>query len=164
MKKIFAILFFLLLFGTTEGFSQATASFTASVTIIEPIEITTTSNMNFASIDAKNGGAVILNPDNTRSTIGTVELADGAGVSAATFQVKGQRGYTYNISLPEGPHLLTNGTENIVLKDFTQSVGSADLADGSQVIRVGATLEVKGKQTPGLYTSPAPIQVTVNYN
>ena len=40
--------------------TSATANFTASATIIQPITITTTSDMNFANIDAKNGGQIIL--------------------------------------------------------------------------------------------------------
>lgn len=55
--------------------ASATASFTASATIIQPIGITTTANMNFAHIDAQEGGAVILTPQNTRFTTGEITTA-----------------------------------------------------------------------------------------
>lgn len=164
MFRLFTITLLLGLFSLSGAYAQATAKFTASVTIIEPIEITTTANMNFASIDAKNGGEVILKPDNTRIARGGVKLDDATGVSAASFEVKGQPGYTYDISLPAGQQILTNGGENIILKDFTTSYDAGSLAGGVQTIRLGASLEIQPEQTPGLYRSPYPMEVTVNYN
>lgn len=54
--------------------ASATANFTASATIIQPITLTTTSNMNFASIDAKIGGQIILTPDKACTSSGGVVL------------------------------------------------------------------------------------------
>ncbi len=145
--------------------AQATANFTASVTIIQPIGITNTANMNFANLDAKSGGAIILSPDNSRTNQGGVELKDGNTVSAATFEVTGQAGYTYSISLPNSNHVLTNGTDDIIIRDFTSSLNDeGSLADGSQTLRVGASLDINPNQTPGNYTSPGGFNVTVNYN
>lgn len=147
------------------GQAQATASFTASVTIIQPIGITTTSNMNFAGLDAKSGGAVTLTPDNIRISKGGVELADGNQVSAAAFEVTGEQGFAFSISLPESEYILTNGSESMVIRNFTSNLGNnGDLSNGSKVVSVGATLEVNPNQTPGVYTSPSPMHVTVNYN
>ncbi|MCM8570147.1 DUF4402 domain-containing protein [Gramella jeungdoensis] len=158
-----ACLFFLISFS---GISQrsATASFTATVTIIDPIEIQATSDMNFASIDARNGGTVTLNPDNTRSSSGDVLLDNTSGVSAATFEIKGQSGYSFDLCLPEGDFVLVNGPENITIKDFTSDLKTQTLLAGTQMIRLGATLEIAPNQRPGVYSSPAPIEVTVNYN
>ncbi len=145
--------------------TSATANFTVSATIIQPISITTTSDMNFANIDAQTGGKIILTPDNIRQSIGGVVLAGEENLSAATFIVSGQQGYTYDISLPEDTYTLTNGIENMVIDNFTSSLNSGNLiADESQIIRVGATLNVNANQTPGLYSTSAPIKVTVNYN
>ena len=145
--------------------AQATANFTASATIIQPIGITTTSNMNFANLDAKSGGAVILTPENTRLSSGDVVLADGTSASAASFTVTGETGFTYAVTLPASEYVLTNGTESMIIKDFTSSIdNSGSLAGGSQNISVGATLNVNPNQTPGNYTSPSGFNVTVNYN
>ncbi len=145
--------------------TSATANFTASATIIQPITITNTSDMNFANIDAKTGGQIILTPDNTRLSSGGVVLAGGENLSAATFIVSGQAGYTYDISLPGETFTLTNGIENMVINNFTSSIGDGNLiADESQIIRVGATLNVNANQTTGFYSTPAPLNVTVNYN
>lgn len=161
--QILIIVFF---FGCSSyGQTQASAAFTASATIIEPIGITTKSDMNFASLDAKTGGTVILTPDSNRISTGGLELADGANVSAASFQVTGQKGFSFSISLPKGEYALSNGEESVILKDFTSNLGdSGDLKNGALEIRVGATLVVNSGQKPGEYKTPAPLAVTINYN
>ena len=165
MKRLLLIFSFIILSFPTEGMAQASASFTASVTIIQPIGITNTANMNFAYLDAQSGGAVILSPDNTRMSQGGVELTDGNTVSAATFEVTGQAGYTYSITLPNSDHVLTNGTDNIIIRDFTSSLqDEGSLASGSQTLRVGASLDINPNQTPGNYTSPGGFNISVNYN
>ncbi len=147
-------------------FSQAsaTANFTASATIIQPIGITTTSNMQFANIDAKEGGAVILTPENTRITNGNLDLAEGGTVSAATFEVTGQSGYAFGISLPKGTHRLTSGSESMILQDFTTNYNGSSLNGDGKTIRVGASLIVNPNQQPGDYKTAGDLQVTVNYN
>ena len=165
MKRLILIFSLIFLSFSIEGMAQATANFTASVTIIQPIGITNTANMNFASLDAKSGGTIILNPDNTRISQGGVELADGNTVSAATFEVTGQEGYTYSITLPNSNQVLTNGTDDIIIRDFTSSLkNEGSLAGSSQTLRVGASLDINPNQTPGNYTSPGGFNITVNYN
>ena len=165
MKRLILILSLIFLSFPTDGMAQATATFTASVNIIQPIGITNTANMNFANVDARSGGSVILGPDNTRISQGGVELTDGNTVSAATFEVTGQAGYTYSITLPNSDHVLTNGTDDIIIRDFTSSLkAEGSLADGSQTLRVGASLDINSNQTPGNYASPGGFNITVNYN
>jgi len=165
MKRLLLIFSLIILSFSTEAMAQATATFTASVTIIQPIGITNTANMNFANVDAKSGGTVILDPDNTRISQGGVKLTDGNTVSAATFEVTGQAGYTYSITLPNSDQVLTNGTDDIIIRDFTSSLKEeGSLADGSQTLRVGASLDINPNQTPGNYTSPGGFNITVNYN
>lgn len=145
--------------------TTATATFTASVTVIEPISITTVSHMNFASLDAGMGGEIILTPQNTRTTKGDVRLAEETNVSAAAFIVNGDKGHSYSITLPQEGFILSNGSQNIRIKDFTSDIGrSAVLTNGSSEIRVGATLEIDPQQIPGNYRSIGSIPITVNYN
>lgn len=157
------VCFFLIIGSLCHG--QATANFTASVTIIQPIEITTTSQMDFASLDAQTGGEVVLTPDNQRRATGGVILAEGGAVSAATFKVTGEPGLSFNISLPNSSHILTNGNENIIIRDFESSMNSTEsLGSGTKEFSVGATLDIEGGQDPGFYSSTVPLAVTVNYN
>lgn len=166
MQRLYTLLFIILLIGINSGFAQAsaTANFTASATIIQPIGITTTSNMKFANIDAKSGGAVILTPENTRITTGELALADGGNVSAATFIITGQSGFAFGISLPKGTHRLTNGGESMFIQDFTTNFDGSSLSGDAKTIRLGASLIVNPNQQPGDYKTTGDLQVTVNYN
>ena len=146
------------------GQNSATASFTASVTIIEPVEIQNISDMNFANIDARQGGIVILNPDNSRSTIGDVKLDDSNTVSAAMFEVKGQNGYAYDVSIPQGEFIMQSGTSSIVIRDFTLANESQSFNSIKQTLRLGASIEIEARQKPGIYVTPAPLEVTISYN
>lgn len=165
MKALQIFILVLFFSATAVGQTQASASFSASVTIVEPIGITNTANLNFASVDAEKGGLVVLTPSGDRITKGGAALADGNSVSAAVFQVTGQSGLTYSISLPQGEHFLTSGGNQVVLSDFTSNLGeTGKLQDNSSELRVGATVKFTPGQSPGKYSSIAPLAVTVNYN
>lgn len=165
MLYIKMIISCLIFFSTNLVLAQATANFNASVTIIQPTEITTTSDLSFARIDAKNGGEVTLSPDNRRTASGSVELCDGGNISAASFKVTGESGYTYAVTLPNGNYELINGSGSIVINNFTTDAKSDHaLVAGIQTIHVGATLNVNAAQNPGIYKSPGGFNVTVNYN
>ncbi len=165
MKNLYILTAFIVLCSTNITFAQATATFNASVTIIQPIGITTTSDLKFANVDAKNGGDVTLSPNSIRTTSGEVELSDGGIVSAASFEITGESGYTYAVTLPSDNYILSNGSETMEINNFTTDYNSDNvLASGSQIINVGATLKVKPNQTPGTYMNQGGFNVTVNYN
>ncbi|HKL36091.1 MAG TPA: DUF4402 domain-containing protein [Salegentibacter sp.] len=166
MSRIYTLILFFSIITANNLFSQAsaTANFTASATIIQPIGITTTNNMQFANIDAKNGGAVILTTENTRITNGDLELAEGGTVSAASFEVTGQTGFAFGISLPQGSHRLSRGSESMLIQDFTTNYNGSSIAGNGKTIKVGASLIVNPNQQPGDYKTNSDLQVTVNYN
>lgn len=165
MKNICTLLTFTALCFTNIIFAQATASFNASVTIIQPIGISTTSDLSFANVDAKNGGTVVLAPNSSRTTSGGVELSDGVTGSAASFEITGEPGYTYSVTLPSDSYVLSNGSESMVIDNFTTNFNSGNtLAVGSQTINVGATINVNPNQNPGKYVNQGGFNVTVNYN
>ncbi|SRR6056297_2252864 len=166
MSRIYTLILFFSIITANNLFSQAsaTANFTASATIIQPIGITTANNMQFANIDAKNGGAVILTTENTRITNGDLELAEGGTVSAASFEVTGQTGFAFGISLPQGSHRLSSGSESMLIQDFTTNYNGSSIAGNGKTIKVGASLIVNPNQQPGDYKTNSDLQVTVNYN
>jgi len=165
-RKILFLIILGILIVPLKGIGQnsATASFTASVKIIQPIEIQITSEMNFASVNARQGGSVILNPDNTRTAIGDVRLDAATNVSAAIIEVKGQNGYSYTINLPNKEFSMVNGSSQIILKDFKANYESGSISLDNQTIRLGATLQINPEQKPGVYVTPSPIEVTISYN
>tara|TARA_R100000655_G_scaffold60688_1_gene99048 strand:- start:889 stop:1395 length:507 start_codon:yes stop_codon:yes gene_type:complete len=168
MKRSFVkYLFSLLIFVSTyESVAQnsATATFTASVTIVEPITLQTTRNMNFADVDAQYGGQVTLNTDDSRTANGGAILKNSTSATAANLKVSGQNGYAYSVQIPEQNIKLSNGSTEIILKDFKTDIDTQTLDKDTQTIKVGATLELQPGLDPGIYSSSTPIAVVVSYN
>ena len=151
--------------------AQATTTANASATIISPISISKSADLNFGNlaVDAA-GGTVILEPTGAGSRIsggaGGVSFPATTGtVSAATFVVSGQADFTFSVNLLSTSIQITNGANNMTVDNFSTSAGAGVLNNlGTQTIYVGADLAVAGSQAPGVYTSAAPFTVLVNYN
>jgi len=144
---------FALLVSASGSFAQSTASATATATIVTPISITKTIDMNFGNVavQASTGGTVIMNPAGVRTPTGGVTLPAIAGtVAAASFSVDGQGAYTYSITLPSTAVTLTNGANSMTANAFTSNPsGTGALTAGNQVLNVGATLNVAAAQASG---------------
>lgn len=158
---------------STSTFAQASATATASATIVTPISIVNAGDMNFGNVAVSaTAGTVILAPAGTRTLTGGVTLPGTAGtVTAAQFTVNGQADYTYAITLPTGDLTLTNATaQTMIVNTFSSSTlnnsGTAAgvLTLGTDTVSVGATLNVGATQVAGLYENATGFDVTVNYN
>ncbi|MES2140861.1 MAG: DUF4402 domain-containing protein [Bacteroidota bacterium] len=149
-------------------FAQASATATASATIITPIAITKTVDMNFgnAAVQAGTGGTIVLTPAGTRTVTGGVTLPNVTGtVSSASFNVTGEGTSTYSITLPVAPLTITSGINTMTVSTFTSTpTPTGTLTAGAQTLLVGGTLNVSAAQAPGTYLSGTPFTVTVNYN
>lgn len=149
--------------------AQVTATATASSTIVTPIGITKTVDMNFGNvaINSTTAGTVVLAPAGTRTSTGGVTLPATAGtVAAAEFNVTGANDYTFSITLPSTSHEIKSGSNTMSVTGFTSTptpTGTLS-ATGSATVKVGATLNVSAGQAAGTYTSVTPFEVTVNYN
>lgn len=162
MRKL---LFIGLLLISHSVIGQATANFTASVTIVEPLKVSTLSNLNFAEVQSGEGGTVTLSANGQRSGYGGVELGEETNVSPASFNISGKAGTKINLVLPKGEFVLTNGTENIIIKDFTSNWSNQEwLREGGNLLKVGASILIKENQKAGFYTSTKPMEVVVNYD
>lgn len=154
------------LFIGSSAFAQASATANASATIVTPISIVKNTDMDFGNV-ATNGavGTVVLTPAGARSFTGGVTLPATTGtVTAASFTVSGSESFTYAITLPTSV-TITSGTDAMIVNTFTSTpVTTGILTGGSQVINVGATLNLVASQAEGAYTSATPFTVTVNYN
>ena len=181
MKKVIFSAFALVSFAINSN-AQAVATATASATIVTPISIVKTVDLNFGNIavQAGTGGTVELTPGAgaaARVRTAGVTLPNVIGtVTAAEFTIAGTGTYTYAITLPaNGTVLLTKaGGVDMPANDFrayTTNLGlrtvgnTTSVLDGSgdDLLKVGATLTVGANQNPGLYASTA-FNVTVNYN
>src|ERR1700744_6365023 len=154
---------------SNSSFAQATTSASASATIITPITITKTVDMNFGNIavSATAGGTVVLAPGGSRSLTGTglTLPATTGSVTAATFTVSGQSGYGYAITLPSSCTITDASSHTMTINAFTSNPSSTGtLSSGTSKLTVGATLTVSAAQAAGSYTNATGVPVTVNYN
>jgi hypothetical protein len=157
---------------SASAFGQAGATATSSATIVTPISITQQADMNFGNlaVSGSTAGTVSLPAAAApvRSATAGVTLPATTGtVQAARFNVTGESGYTYAITLPaNGTVTLTGPGPAMACNDFVSSptvAAGGVLTGGAELLYVGATLSVAAGQTAGLYTSAA-FTVTVNYN
>ena len=170
MKKL-SVLFSLVAILTIASFTakaQVSATATSSATIITPIAISKSIDLNFGNVAVSPSlaGTVQLSPASTRTAGGGVTLPVVTGtVSAAKFTVTGAAGSTFSISLPAAPITLTSGANTMTVGSFTSNpTPTGTLTAGTQDVYVGATLNVAAGQAAGVYTNATGLVVTVNYN
>lgn len=174
MKKVLSLMVIVsaIFGGKAVAQTSATATANASATVITPITLTKTLDMNFGVLASSPiPGTLVLSPAGVRTPTGGVSTLPTVGtVTPAVFQVDGQSGFTYAITLPIVPVQLDNTTTPGALMLATNFTSSPDvitggiLTGGTQALNIGATLLVGPNQASGLYTSTIPFPVTVNYN
>jgi hypothetical protein len=174
MKTSLSLSIFSCLLWATINVSNAQNVASASVvaTIVVPISIekTAAGDLSFGNVAAGNAaGIIILTATGQRLAEGGVNLPSSVGnISAAEFLITGEGSSSFSISLPVSPVMLTNtegANETMTVDSFTSfPASSGTLTDGKQIIRVGASLNIKAMQATGLYKSSEPFQITVNYN
>lgn len=161
-------LFVLLLSGKV--WSQASVTAQAFAEVIAALTATETAQMNFGRFSPEvEGGQVVLTPDGVRSSQGSVVLGGGFAQSGK-FTITGAPEATFSIQLPDGPAILTHqGSDNTMQVDNWISnppagTGAGTLAQGSQIVKIGATLEVGSiEDNPvGMYTGT--FSLTFAYN
>ena len=167
MKKLI-VLTAILLVGLTSIKAQVSATAIATATIITPITIAKTSDMNFGNIAASsNLGTVVLTPSSNRTVTGGATLQAVIGtVSAAAFNITGLGTSSFSVTLPI-TYTLTkqSGSATMIVNTFTSTPSSiGTLVGGAATVLVGATLNVSALQLAGTYTNNVGFPVTVNYN
>ena len=148
-------------------FNSASASISA--TIVIPIGITKAVDMNFGNIAAgATPGKIKLDPTGTISASGGIKLpSEKSTATPASFIVTGEGAYTYNITLPSSPLIITraSGPETMLVDNFSSyPSGTGKLTSGTQTILVGATLSVGAAQPASQYRNESEFEITVNYN
>ena len=167
IEKIATVLFLILLGISVKSFSQVSATATTSATIVTPITISKTVDMNFGNVAVSaTPGTVILAPAGTRTLTGGVTLPAVTGtVAAASFTINGLASYTFSITLPVAPLTISSGGNNMTVNAFTSNPSlPGTLSGGTATLKVGATLNVSANQAAGAYVSATPFSITVNYN
>jgi hypothetical protein len=159
-------------FSANAQSNSATA--TARATIVAPIALEKTADLEFGSISASaEAGSVTIPalPGNiVRTANGGISFFGFTGtVSAACFKVTGTLLQTYVVSFPSTVELIhTDGVTKMSATNFESSLSTANNIGAVTVgelsnVYVGATLQVGASQKAGLYESAA-FEVSVNYN
>ena len=172
MKRSIHLLGILTLTASGAVYGQATATATASITatVVTPLAITKTTDMNFGNVSVSTSlGTVVLTPAGTRSATGGVGLSTtSAGtVTAASFGIAGMGNYAFAITLPSTAVTLSSTTNSMTADTFTSTPsGTGVLSGGSATLAVGATLHLSATQAASVtpYVTTTPISVGVNYN
>ena len=141
------------------AWAQNSASANASATVVDPIALSATADLNFGSFEpGASGGTVIVDQAGAASETGTVvRVPSGNPTSAAAFDVTGQDGAGYDILATSGG-LLGPGPTMALAPD---APANGTLAGGADSFNVGGTLTVAAGQTPGDYSGT--VEVTVTY-
>jgi hypothetical protein len=154
---------------SSSALAQVSDFASTTATIVAPITIVKDVDMNFGDIAVQGGvaGTVVMTPAGglTPSTGITLPTSTSA---AAQFTVGGEADYTYSISLPASVLLTdTVSTETMLVDAFNSTptvAAGGTLTGGSEIVLVGATLNIAALQTPGVYSNATDLVVTVNYN
>lgn len=110
-------------------------------------------------------GSVTVRPDGSRMTSGEVITLDSGPGQAATFIVTGDPGLTYAVTLPnDGSVTMSDGINSMPVNGFFSSPASSGTLSGggTQLLNVGARLEVEAGQPAGDYSGT--FMIVVDYN
>ena len=162
----------LLLFSLSINKSNAQATVTAQVfaEVIPALTATEITLMSFGKFSPETqGGSVVITPDGSRSVTGTVALTGGSH-NPGSFYITGESNATFSIILPAQPALLTNtsNSKTMEVKNWVSipqpGIGTGLLSEGSQEVKVGATLIVGSMENNpvGIYTGT--YAITFGYN
>jgi hypothetical protein len=169
MNKFNSFITIIMIAATTGAMAQEKATASSTATIVAPIGIVQSADMNFGNVATNDaGGAVVIATDGTTTPSGGVTLPAQTGtVTAAAFDVSGEADYTYTITLPSSAITLEDeeAANTMTVGTFiSDPLTTGALVSGAQTVNVGATLNVDGSQEPGVYTNTSDLTVTVNYN
>jgi hypothetical protein len=170
MKKMVYILLVLqtvLTIGVTAQTSSAFAKTTASVTLLEVLQLTKVEDMSFGRLVNGSVGSVNLSTTGERSVIGVTAIGE-SGWKPARFEVSGTPNFEYYIGLPNEVTLEKDGNQ-LVVQNLVAKPSSATENGLKGIITSNAFFTVGGKLVisspnfpPGSYHTS--FEVSVGYN
>lgn len=162
--------------------SQVTVTGHIICEVILPIKINNISSLEFGSIEKpKENKELVVNPVLTTSSEPTIvdsnnkseinaNITESSATSnfifPATFNISGEPNSIFNIILPN--YVLIKrigGNESMTVNSFMSLPSKKGKLDNTGIgaISVGATLNINGDQTPGIYRSISNFELIVSY-
>ena len=159
------------IFGATSAYAQASASTSASgsVTLLRPITITKTADLEFGRVVKPSTGTGTVSMTNASDAVtaasGAVAIS-GITTSRAKFTIDGEGGQGVSVTVPATFNIV-NGAVTITVTT-TQNLGASTTLNnalgsaGSATLDVGGSFNVPSTNATGLYTGT--LNVSVAYN
>lgn len=149
-------------FAATPALAANPEPFTATATIVKPIEITKADDLNFGTITM--GSALVSSTVSVAASDGAISACGAALTCSGTskpakFDVVGFGNLTADLTYV-GPTQLTNASGDTV--DFTlDGNDTVTLTNGAGTFYAGGTITVATATAPGVYT--ADFEVSADY-
>jgi len=154
--------------GVAHGQATASANGTGSVTLVQPIALSSPTGLQFGKlVQPAAAASVTITPAGavTRTGVGTL---GSQTTSAALFNVTGDGGAIFTITGPAGNTFnMTASSSGTLLVTTSLSASSGTLSGttgsgGATSFTVGGIMSIASAQTTGVYSGS--FTVTVNYN
>jgi hypothetical protein len=162
--KLFAIAIVILGFSAT-SFAQSSISASSTATLVVPLSITKTTDMDFGVVASSAAAGTIV-----MSTAGAVSSTLGASVisgttTTAVFHVTGAGTESISVGYPTSLALAGVPSGSLTLSSILADCGtSTNLVGGAKDIKFSAVLEIPANTVAGVYSNATGLLVTVNYN
>lgn len=152
------------------AYAQDSATADSSVTIIVPLEIAKTADLNFGTVarPITGSGTVSINPTTgARVVSGSAAAVAGGTTGRAAFNVTGDGARAYTATIPAS-FVLTNGTPaddiTVALASSLGSTGSVvtALTAGAQTIGVGGDFTITAATPAAQYDGTFTVSVAYN--
>lgn len=157
--------------STAAAQASADGTGTASVKIITKIQIAPLADLRFGTVvpTAAAGTVTIGTTDDTASTDGNATVLGSSTTGRAKFEVTGEKGQTYTLTLPTSDLVFDNtNAPGLKVTSWTSDLatttgaGLIDASTGKQDFFVGGTLDVPANAPANSYSGT--FTVTVAYN
>jgi hypothetical protein len=148
--------------------AQATATATASgtATVLAPLTANKTSDLAFGTIIRPNTGSATVTVDNAGARTVVGAAAVGGSATAASFQVIGEGGSVYSVTVPASFNM-TSGANTLAVATTNSSGGGGTLSGSAGTVStasfgVGGSINVSTATAAGAYTGN--LTITASYN
>lgn len=163
MKKITLITAIAMIAFSANSFGQVSTDGTATTTVIAPLTIASVNDLAFGNVTQNgNGGTVEVTAaaSATTNVTGGAQAVDGT-VTAGSFDVTGETGNVYTITLPSATTTLTgSGAETIAVSGLNSNIAQGT-AGTDPTFYVGGIITLGTTQLPDTYSGT--YTVTVQY-
>ncbi len=144
------------------GTTTVSGTGTAEATVVSPVQIEKTTNLNFGTV-ANKAGVVTVSNNGSRTSTTTNLITDGNAPTAGSMKIKGAEGMAITLDSIADSTVLDEGGHSMPVSNFNTNPVAGSLTiptGGEQPVAVGADLTVSDGQTTGKYTGEYTINVT----